>query len=413
MCVSANNAYCKSRGYSVVVDPVSPSVSSIAMTPRNHSNAGEGSRTGEHTDESSGDESSSYSPPDTTTSKSRKSGFSKTKRNHPHIITQHNYHDHANDPAAATICDSSSSENLPRAHSPARGGTTIPFPVKLYNMLFQVDEEGLSHVISWQPHGRCFVVHDPATFKQLLPNYFKLSKIASFQRQLNLYGFQRLTVGLDKSGYYNELFLRNRPDLVSQIQRVKVKGTGVRAKSNPKEEPNLSMYPAVDFVAASTSIEDPVVSSTFVLPETTNKDEQCSSAPLPLTLLSADIVPRALSNEDADPVTSTELKYVKQRNPTGILRNLSSLDFFEDVAATPPSYHFKDFLRNLSTISVMEEETERPKKLEEPMNEMLLDDMCDTTMTEAGGVSFDCIIDEMFGRDQTLDFSDLLRLAAF
>jgi hypothetical protein len=56
-------------------------------------------------------------------------------------------------------------------------------------MLVQVDEEGLSHVSSWQPHGRCFVVHDPTTFKQLLPNYIKLSKIASFQRCVILDGF--------------------------------------------------------------------------------------------------------------------------------------------------------------------------------------------------------------------------------
>ena len=63
--------------------------------------------------------------------------------------------------------------------------------------------------------------------------------MASFQRQLNLYGFQRLTRGRDKNGYYNEYFLRGKPALAHNITRTKVKGTGVRARSNPNEEPHL------------------------------------------------------------------------------------------------------------------------------------------------------------------------------
>ena len=112
-------------------------------------------------------------------------------------------------------------------------------------MLDQLDRHGGeqedSHVVSWQPHGRCFVIHDPQAFKQvLLPRYFpKLSKVTSFQRQLNLYGFQRITQGLDKGSYYHECFLRGKPYLAYEIQRIKVKGTGVRGKSNPDQEPNF------------------------------------------------------------------------------------------------------------------------------------------------------------------------------
>ena len=50
---------------------------------------------------------------------------------------------------------------------------------------------------------------------------------------------QRLTSGLDKSGYYHERFLRGRPDLLWTIPRSKVKGTKVRAKSNPAAEPKF------------------------------------------------------------------------------------------------------------------------------------------------------------------------------
>ena len=46
------------------------------------------------------------------------------------------------------------------------GGDTKPanasdrhFPVKLHYMLSELEQDGLDHIVSWQPHGRCFVVH--------------------------------------------------------------------------------------------------------------------------------------------------------------------------------------------------------------------------------------------------------------
>jgi hypothetical protein len=113
-------------------------------------------------------------------------------------------------------------------------------------MLETVAAAGNEHIVSWQPHGRCFVVHKPKEFVELLPSYFKLSKLASFQRQLNLYGFQRLTRGRDRGGYYHELFLKGKIFLAHSIQRVKVKGTGVRARSNPDQEPDFWAMPWVN-----------------------------------------------------------------------------------------------------------------------------------------------------------------------
>lgn len=156
------------------------------------------------------------------------------KKHHRHYTVQHNYHDHAQD-----------TRDLYIEERPARGGVTTPFPFKLHEMLRAVAEEGLDHIVSWQPHGRCFLVHDPKAFVDLLPRFFKLSKLPSFQRQLNLYGFQRLTRGQDRGGYYHELFLHGREYLSHSIQRIKVKGTGVRAKSNPDQEPNFWAMPWV------------------------------------------------------------------------------------------------------------------------------------------------------------------------
>jgi hypothetical protein len=152
-----------------------------------------------------------------------------------HITVQHDYHDHIHDSRTEYV-----------EEHPTRGGVTTPFPLRLHDMLENVEADGNEHIVSWQPHGRCFVVHKPKEFVELLPSYFKLSKLASFQRQLNLYGFQRLTRGRDRGGYYHELFLKGKIFLAHSILRLKVKGTGVRARSNPDQEPNFWFMPFVN-----------------------------------------------------------------------------------------------------------------------------------------------------------------------
>jgi HSF-type DNA-binding len=56
--------------------------------------------------------------------------------------------------------------------------------------------------------------------------FFNQSKYTSFQRQLNLYGFHRVSSGPDKNSYYHPLLLRGRPDLCRLLLRTRVKGSG-------------------------------------------------------------------------------------------------------------------------------------------------------------------------------------------
>lgn len=109
------------------------------------------------------------------------------------------------------------------ANRRTRGGVTEPFPEKLHRLLQECEKRGESDVISFYSHGRAFCIHKVERFcREVMPRYFKQSRLSSFQRQLNLYGFTRITSGPDAGGYYHELFLKGRPALVIHMRRVGV-----------------------------------------------------------------------------------------------------------------------------------------------------------------------------------------------
>jgi len=51
--------------------------------------------------------------------------------------------------------------------------------------------------------------------------------------------------GPDKGGYYHELFLKGKADLVTKIPRMNVKGEGPRKPSSSKNKPNLYELPSL------------------------------------------------------------------------------------------------------------------------------------------------------------------------
>ena len=75
----------------------------------------------------------------------------------------------------------------------------VPFPYRLHEMLSTVDAQHGSSIVSWLPDGKQFKVHDPRRFvESVIPSAFKQKSLKSFQRQLHLYGFQRVHEGVDK-----------------------------------------------------------------------------------------------------------------------------------------------------------------------------------------------------------------------
>jgi HSF-type DNA-binding len=69
--------------------------------------------------------------------------------------------------------------------------------------------------------------------------WFRQTRYTSFQRQLNLYRFTRITSGPDKNGYHHPYFLRGREDLTYRILRLPRNGNGVRGPDTEVPEPNF------------------------------------------------------------------------------------------------------------------------------------------------------------------------------
>jgi len=129
--------------------------------------------------------------------------------------------------------------------SPPPGTRPLPFPDKLYQLIDEAQAEGKSDIISFFSHGRAFVIHDPTRFsEEIMPRFFNQTKLASFQRQLNLYGFRRISRGPDSGGYYHVMFIRGRPDLCQYIRRTKVRGQHGGRLNN--EDPNFYSMGLID-----------------------------------------------------------------------------------------------------------------------------------------------------------------------
>ena len=121
------------------------------------------------------------------------------------------------------------------------------FPNKLYDALVSAEQTGDDDIVSFLPHGRAFKILKQERFvKEVMPKFFgDQTKWSSFSRQLNLYGFLKVTWGKDAGAYYHELFLKGKPNLINYMRRVGVpKGFDRRRYKLPNgEDPDFYRMP--------------------------------------------------------------------------------------------------------------------------------------------------------------------------
>ncbi|XP_049579317.1 heat shock factor protein 4 isoform X2 [Syngnathus scovelli] len=128
------------------------------------------------------------------------------------------------------------------------GNYTSNVPAFLTKLWTLVEDPDTNHLICWSATGTSFHVFDQGRFaKEVLPKYFKHNNMASFVRQLNMYGFRKV-VNIEQSGlvkperddteFQHLYFLQGHEHMLEHIKRkvsiVKSEETKVRQEDLSK-----------------------------------------------------------------------------------------------------------------------------------------------------------------------------------
>lgn len=139
-------------------------------------------------------------------------------------------------------------------------GSRKIFPLRLHELLSEAKAQGVSDIISWHPSGAKFIIHKPKELEsKVLATFFNQSKIASFKRQLNAYGFKRESLPNKQEGvgamlFSHEGFLRDDPSCCERITRknyspmqsANVIGIDRGTYFRPESEQDLSPLPLTE-----------------------------------------------------------------------------------------------------------------------------------------------------------------------
>ncbi|CAJ1941317.1 unnamed protein product [Cylindrotheca closterium] len=124
---------------------------------------------------------------------------------------------------------------------------TVQFPWRLHELLTEAETNGNDAIISWIPGtNNAFKVKNKEKFtNEILPEYFNATKYKSFQRNLNLWGFESITEGPNKGGCQHPIFIRGDREKCHYMIRQKVKG------QKQKQQESLASLSAKDAASAS------------------------------------------------------------------------------------------------------------------------------------------------------------------
>ncbi|KAM3596036.1 uncharacterized protein V6R79_007273 [Siganus canaliculatus] len=122
------------------------------------------------------------------------------------------------------------------------GGNVPAFLTKLWTL---VEDPETDPLICWSPSGTSFHVFDQGRFsKEVLPKFFKHNNMASFIRQLNMYGFRKV-VHIEQGGlvkperddteFQHPFFVRGQEQLLENIKRKVSSGRQEEVKVSAEE----------------------------------------------------------------------------------------------------------------------------------------------------------------------------------
>ena len=227
--------------------------------------------------------------------------------------------------------------------------TRLPFPLKLYEMLEDADEQGFNDIVSWNKDGNGFMVHDTTNFVlKIIPSYYNCTKYKSFQRQLSLYGFTRVATGDNKGLRGHKNFIRGCKDLCRQMKPVasgggtgaggassssssssgipmtsscrkagqhgsqESKGTTANTVSNPQSPnsivPTTATWKALEAIPAIPTSIDYSIPTTAPCPPPPRHQPMIPPAPL---------VPAGVETREPSSTTSTQYTYVPSTSASG------------------------------------------------------------------------------------------------
>jgi hypothetical protein len=136
---------------------------------------------------------------------------------------------------------------------------SVQFPWKLHELLTKAESNGNDSIISWLPGTSAFKVHDKTLFaSKILPAYFSATKYKSFQRNLNLWGFETINDMPNKGGIHHPLFLRADVEKCHYMTRHKVKKVDSNGEKIPnKQEASKSLAALSDLASRAPAVHEP------------------------------------------------------------------------------------------------------------------------------------------------------------
>jgi hypothetical protein len=188
-------------------------------------------------------------------------------------------------------------------------------------MLDNAIDQAYDDTVSWDGDNG-FKVHNKQNFvDEIVPKYFCLTKYRSFQRMLNMWGFERVRFGPRKGSYVHKNFRQGEPELCKNMKCEKI-----------KKSPKKSLSPKKKTTVITSS--KPLQESSIYEKDTKQKETTTESSPkfegMHFQLVSENLDKVMMEDEDMCLPTEDEIQKEKEEDPQVILPPLALYSLVHD-----------------------------------------------------------------------------------